>query len=101
MCGGGSLWSKDEIKIDVECESNRVDKEGPSVRELEMQSLKAGPREGGKQETEVKSSADEVYINGEGLGKNPTRNFESKKVDNGGPDMRLCDAKPGGQDTEK
>ena len=36
-----------------DCESNRVNKGGPNVRELVMQGLKARHREGGEQETEV------------------------------------------------
>ena len=54
-----------------------------------MQSLKDRHREDGEQETEVESGADEVYRNGEGLGLIFIRNFESKKVDNGEPNMRL------------
>ena len=68
-----------------DCESKRADKRGPNVRKVVMQCLKVRHREQSKQETEVEKSRDGVCENGEGLGLIFIRDFESKRVDNGGP----------------
>ena len=72
----------------LDCTSTRADKCGPNVCELVMESLKDRHREECEQESDVERSGDEVYRNGECLRLNSIRDFESKRAENGVPNMR-------------